>query len=115
MLSAFRESLVRKSQLLSRLNAHFDVKHITHDLHHGGMADSLISELAVATRRIILTSNVKDFRLLLKEDSPGLVGIPETWSITRLDTKLTALFMQRRPNYFWGQYRSLAAEDLKKH
>ena len=43
-----------------------------------------------------------------------MIGIPETWSITRLDTKLTALFMQQRPNYFWGQYRSLAAEDVKK-
>ena len=57
--------------LLARLNAHFDVKHIKHDLHHGGMADSLIGELAVAAERIILTSNVKDFRPLLHEDSPA--------------------------------------------
>jgi Domain of unknown function (DUF5615) len=101
-------------QSLSRLNAHFDVKHITHDLHHGGMVDSLISELAVTTGRIILTSHVKDFRPLLQKDSPGLVGIPETWSITWLDTKLTAVFMQQRPNYFRGQFHSLAAEDVKK-
>ena len=46
----------------------------------GGMVDRLIYELAVLSRdAFILTSNVKDFRPLLQEDSPGIIGIPETW------------------------------------
>jgi hypothetical protein len=98
-------------QLLSRLNAHFDAKHIKHDLHHGGMDDGLIHELAVAQGRIILTINVKDFRPLLREDSPGIIGIPETWSAPRIDTKLTALLMRHGTNHFRGRYRSLAAKE----
>jgi len=98
-------------QFLPRLNAHFDVKHITHDLHHGGMDDELIHELAVAQGRIILTINVKDFRPLLREDSPGVIGIPETWSTSRLDTKLTALLMRHSPNSFRGRYHPLAATE----
>jgi len=98
-------------QMLSRLNARFDVKHIKHDLRHGGMDDDQIHQLAGAQGRIILTINVKDFRPLLREDSPGVIGIPETWSAARLDTKLTALLMQRGPNYFRGCYRPLAAEE----
>lgn len=55
------------------------------------MDDAPLSALAVAQRRIILTSNVRDFRPLLRENSPGVIGIPETWSVARLDSKLTAL------------------------
>jgi Domain of unknown function (DUF5615) len=101
-------------QLLPRLNGHFDVKHIKHDLRHAGMADPLIHELAVEQGRIILTTNVKDFRPLLKEDSPGVIGIPEAWSPTRVDTKLTALLMKHGPNYFRGRFRSLGAEESLK-
>ena len=101
-------------QFLPHLNERFDVKHIKHDLHHGGMADPLIHELAVEQGRIILSSNVRHFRPLLREDSPGLIGIPETWSPSRLDTKLTALLMRAGPNFFRGRYQSLGALDEKQ-
>ena len=65
-------------RLYPLLNEHFDVKHIRDDLHHGGMADQAIYELARKQGRLILTSNVKDFRPLLRADSPGIIGIPET-------------------------------------
>jgi hypothetical protein len=58
-----------------------------------------------------LTINVKDFRPLLGEDAPGIIGIPEAWSESRIDSKLTALLMRHGPNYFRGRYRSLAAEE----
>ena len=96
------------------LNEHFDVKHIKDDLHHGGMDDFAVYKLAVAQGRIILTSNVKDFRPLLREDSPGIIGIPETWSTARLDTKLTALLMRERPNYFRGHLRPLSTAETQK-
>jgi hypothetical protein len=67
--------------------------------------------LAVKQDRIILTTNVKDFRPLLREDSPGVIGIPEAWSESRIDSKLTALLMRHGPNYFRGRYRPLAAEE----
>ena len=88
------------------LNEHFDAKHIRDDLHHGGMDDSLVYKLAVEQGRIILTSNVKDFRPLIREDSPGVISIPETWSTDRVDTKLTALLMREKPGYFRGHLRS---------
>lgn len=101
-------------QYLPKLNERFDMKHIKHDLHHGGMNDLLIHELAVAQGRIILTNNVKDFRPLLRKDSPGVIGIPETWPTTMLDTKLTALLMRHSPNYFKGNFYPLGALIVKK-
>ena len=93
------------------LNAHFDVKHIRDDLHFAGIPDPQVYELAVKQGRIILTTNVKDFRPLLRDDGPGIIGIPDAWLPNRIDTKLTALLMKHGQNYFRGRYRSLAAED----
>jgi hypothetical protein len=93
------------------LNSHFDVKHIRDDLHLAGLPDPQVYELAVKQGRIILTTNVTDFRPLLREDCPGIIGIPDAWLPNRIDTKLTALLMKHGPNYFRSRYRSLAAED----
>jgi predicted nuclease of predicted toxin-antitoxin system len=94
-----------------KLNERFDVKHIKHDLHFEGMADALIYELALEQDRIILTTNVKDFKPLLTQDSPGIVGIPEGWTADRIDTKLTALFSKHGANYFRGKYHPLGSEE----
>ena len=102
-------------RLYPTLNAHFDVKHIKDDLHHGGMDDAVIYALAVKQGRLILTSNVKDFRPLLRDDSPGVIGIPETCSLSRIDSKLTALLMQHGPNYFKARFRSLGAIEAQQH
>jgi hypothetical protein len=45
------------------------------------MVDSLIYELAVSMGRIILTSNIKDFRPLLQEDSPEVSKLIEQCNI----------------------------------
>jgi hypothetical protein len=92
------------------LNAHFDVKHIRDDLPLDGLPDPQVYELAVKQGRIILTTNVTDFRPLLRDDCPGIIGIPDAWLPNRIDTKLTALLMKHGANYFRGRYRSLAAE-----
>lgn len=102
---------VSPRQYFPALNEHFDVKHITHDLNLSGLPDSQVYELAVSQERIILTKNVKDFRKLLREDSAGIIGIPETWSLSLVNTKLTALLMKHGPNYFRGRYHPLAAEE----
>ena len=101
-------------RLYPSLNEHFDVEHIRDDLHLGGLPDPDVYKLALSQGRIILTKNVKDFRPLLREDSPGAIGIPEAWSAARLDTALTALFMRHGPNYFRGILHPLAAPDKEK-
>jgi predicted nuclease of predicted toxin-antitoxin system len=90
------------------LNERFDVKHIRDDLHHGGMGDPDIYNLAVSLGRIILTTNVSDFRPLIREDSPGVIGIPDGWSANRIDTKLAALLIRHGANYFRGRFIPLA-------
>ena len=105
---------VSPRQYFPRLNERFDVKHIKHDLNLGSLPDPQVYALAVSQGRIILTKNIKDFRVLLREDSPGIIGIPETWSNLRIDTKLTAFLMKHGPNYFRGYYHPLGAMDEDK-
>jgi hypothetical protein len=105
---------VSPRQYFPRLNEHFDIKHIKHDLHLPGLPDPQVYALALSQSRIILTKNVKDFRPLLREDSPGIIGIPETWALNRIDSKLTALPMKHGPAYFRGRYHALAAEEPTK-
>ena len=102
---------VSPRQYFPRLNERFDVKHIKHDLNLASLPDPQVYELAASQGRIILTKNVKDFRPLLGEDHPGIIGIPETWSNHRIDSKLTALLMRHGPNYFRGRYIPLATAD----
>jgi Domain of unknown function (DUF5615) len=97
-------------RLYPMLNAHFDVKHIRDDLKQGGLPDPQVYELAVKQGRIILTTNVKHFRPLLRDDCLGIIGIPDAWLPDRIDTKLTALLMKHGPTYFRGRYYSLAGE-----
>ena len=101
---------VAPRQHFPRLNERFDLKHIKHDLNLASLPDPQVYELAVSQERIILTKNVKDFRPLLQDDSPGVIGIPETWSNERIDSKLAALLTRHGPPYFRGRYRSLAGE-----
>jgi hypothetical protein len=102
---------VSPRQFFPRLNEHFDVKHSKHDLNLAGLPDPQVYALALSQGRIILTKNIKDFRKLLREDCPGIIGLPETWSLSRVDTHLTALLMRHGPNYFRGRYHPLAAEE----
>jgi predicted nuclease of predicted toxin-antitoxin system len=101
-------------QYFPGLNERFDAKHIKHDLNLASLPDPEVYELARSQGRIILTKNVKDFRPLLRKDSPGIIGIPEAWSNHRIDTKLTALLMKHGANFFRGRYLSLAAIDEEK-
>jgi len=78
------------------------------------MEDPPIHELAVKQGRIVLTRNVKHFRPLMREETPGIIGVPETWPRDQLDTKLTSLFMQHGPNYFKGRFRSLSAIEAQE-
>jgi hypothetical protein len=96
-------------RLYPLLNAHFDVKHIRDDLHLESLPDPQVYELAVKQGRILLTTNVKHFRPLLRDDCPGIVGIPGAWLPDRIDTKLTALLMRHGPNYFRGRYHPLGS------
>ncbi len=60
---------------LPRLNKHFNVKHVDHDLGQGGASDENIYMLAVSQKRVILTHNIKHFLSLAgTRDDAGIIS-----------------------------------------
>ncbi|WP_172639334.1 DUF5615 family PIN-like protein [Streptomyces tailanensis] len=91
-----------------RVNSHFDVKHIAHDLRKAGTPDAQVYELAVQLNRIVVTQNTKHFAPLAKaRGGPGVIGIPPHWREDQVDSKLAALLTKHGPTYFEGQLVNL--------
>jgi predicted nuclease of predicted toxin-antitoxin system len=98
-----------------RLNAHFDVKHVSHDYKKGGAADEEVYTMAREQGRIIITINRDDFaKLVGAKDDCGVIAIPDGPAATRTDTKLTALLMRHGHNYFRGRLVPLGAIEARK-
>ncbi|MBP0452638.1 hypothetical protein J5Y04_24290 [Kitasatospora sp. RG8] len=94
-----------------RLNGHFDLKHIDHDLSRGGLKDAPVYALALSSRRIIVTLNVKHFKPMAGEKvGAGVIGVPPHWQPRQVDTQLTALLIKHGPAYFQGRYVALGEE-----
>jgi predicted nuclease of predicted toxin-antitoxin system len=60
----FEENMPPRTQY-PRLNAHFDVKHVSHDYHKDGILDEDVYTLAYEQGRILLTINRDDFEKLV--------------------------------------------------
>ena len=84
-------------QDFTRLNQHFNLKHVRDDLKQQGASDPAVYALAVTQRRIIVTANGRDFRPLVTPECSGIVDFPAEWSDRQIDTKLTALLMREIP------------------
>lgn len=95
----------------SRLNEHFDLKHVDHDLRRGGIKDAPVYALARSSGRIVITQNVKHFKPFASDrDDPGVIGVPPHWQPKQVDTQLTAVLMKHGPSFFRGRYLSLGEE-----
>lgn len=98
----------------TRLNEHFDVKHVSHDYHKEGISDDDVYKLACEQGRIIITINRYDFvNLVGSKNDCGAIAIPDGPAATRTDTKLTALLMRHGPNHFRGRIVPLGAKAIK--
>ena len=96
-----------------KLNEHFDVKHISHDLHKPGVSDEEVYEIAVSQRRIIVTLNTDDFRKLAgtKRDY-GIIGISPHLIPPQLDNKLSAFVMKLKSGQLNGKFMALGSEAV---
>ena len=95
-----------------KLNQHFTIKHVSHDLKKAGISDPEVYELAVRQGQIIATLNTSDFKKLsgTKNDA-GIIGIPSNTLPSQLDSKLTSLLMKRKPAQLRGKFIQLGGKE----
>src|SRR5258706_6925751 len=98
------ENMPNRSKL-SRLNGIFHVLHIRDDLKKTGLKDPEVYELAKENKRILVTFNGDDFRKLVKEtDDVGVISIPATMPLEKIDRHLSSLFITSTENTFRGKF-----------
>ena len=101
-----------KRQSLKRIDSRYDIKHIKHDLHKGGIKDNEVYEIAKKQGRIILTYNVEDFRTLAKQSTQtGVIGATPGFTPDQLDAKLNSLLSKSSEKSFYGKYIPLSHNE----
>ena|SRR5579859_2673295 len=96
-------------QAFPRLNALFDVKHIRDDLKSAGASDQQVYEIAEQSKRLIITNNVKHFKILVgKSQETGVIGVSPHLPPHQVDTKLTALLRKSSEKALFGKYTALS-------
>ncbi len=91
-----------------RLNMLFDVKHIRDDFKGAGISDQQVYEIAEQSKRLIITYNVKHFKILAgKSQETGIIGVSPHLLPHQIDAKLTALLRNSSERALFGKYTSL--------
>jgi len=87
----------------------FDVKHIRDDFKGAGISDRQVYEIAEQSKRLIITYNVKHFKILAgKSQETGIIGVSPHLQPYQVDAKLTALLRKSSEKSLFGKYTSLS-------
>lgn len=74
----------------------------------GGISDREVYELACSQKRIIITYNINDFRLMAKRTKDtGIIGISQKLTPEKLDSKLNSLLSKNSERSLYGKYTPL--------
>ncbi len=86
------------------LNNYFNVRHIKQDFGLEGVPDEEVYKLASEEERLLITFNVRDFRPLIKQRRPTVIGISPVLTNKQIDIKLTAILRKLKPEDLKGKF-----------
>jgi Domain of unknown function (DUF5615) len=103
------DEMMPSRKTFPRLNALFDVKHIRDDFKSAGVPDQQVYEIAEKSKRLIITNNVKHFKVQAsKSQETGIIGVSPHLQPHQVDAKLTALLRRSSEKALFGKYTSLS-------
>lgn len=70
------------------LNSYHNVKHIAHDYHRSGISDERVYAIAIRESRLMVVFNKKDFRPLVKENTPSVISLSPNLTNKETDLKI---------------------------
>ncbi len=93
-------------------NSKFDVKHIKGDYKLEALPDSKVYEFAKEKKRLLVTLNIKHFKLLaFLSNLTGIIGISENLSLEQIDNKLTALLNKSTKKSLFGKLTTISGKE----
>lgn len=100
-------------QKFPQTNKIFDVKHLKHDLSLPGLADSVVYKIAQELERLIVTSNTKDFRKLLRGKKTGVIGVSMALKTEEIDKRLCSLLKKTPKGRLFGKITKITGKTDK--
>lgn len=99
-------------QSYRQLNNLHDVKHIKHDYKLGGAADKKVLEKAKKELRILVTFNIRDFKLLIHEDTPSVIALSPKLTNKQADPKICKLLKRLKTGEIKGYLISISNSGI---
>ncbi|HLB32295.1 MAG TPA: DUF5615 family PIN-like protein [Patescibacteria group bacterium] len=93
-----------------RVNQYCNIRHISRDLKISGLDDPQVYDMACKQGRMVATFNSKHFRLLVKDDTPSVIGISSKLTNDQIDKKLMSLIKNIKPVGYTGKYFFISSE-----
>lgn len=103
------EGLPRKESF-SKLNNLHTLRHINHDLKKGGSKDKTIYKLAEKMGFIGMVFNTKDFKPLIRVNTPSVITLSTALTNTQIDMKVIKVLRRLKPSERKGHLISLTNE-----
>jgi|SRR3990167_8727663 len=100
-------------ELYSLANNYHNVKHIKHDLRHGGVKDSLVYAQAIKSNRIAVVFNTKDFKKLIRQDTPSVISLSTNLPNAQADIKICKALKGLTPTEQNGHLISITAGGIR--
>lgn len=94
-------------------NYNYNVKHIKNDLDFGGLGDEEVYKIASKQNRILVTFNIKDFRLILNKEGSSIIAVSTRLSTEQIDIKLCSFLREIQPSQFLGKIIRISGETKR--
>lgn len=96
-----------------RLNSRYNLKHVVQDYHKQGISDNEIYKLGIASNRIIVTINKKDFTNFPPNKKTGVIGLSPSLTIDQIDSKITAFLSKSNMSQVYGHVNYVTMKSVE--
>ena len=98
------DSAFAKLSFFPRLSKKAKLFHYVYDFGLSRQAsDEDIYQKAYENNCFVLTVNFEDFKKLVKEKGPGVLGIESQLTTAKMDEKVAEFLKGKNPDDFWGE------------
>lgn len=97
----------------SNLNNFHNVRHITHDYSFMGNSDDFVYKIAKKEQRMIMVLNTKDFKPLLKTNTPSVISLSTNISNEEADLKIMKALKNLSESQTKGNLISISRSGIR--
>jgi hypothetical protein len=94
------------------INNYHAVQHINHDVKRGGASDKIVYLQAIKDKSLPVVLNTKDFKPLIKSNSPSVISLSPNLTNKDTDIKIGKCLRGLKPSEKIGHLISISNEGI---